>query len=32
MFAELSTDFKKGAFVTLGVVAMLLILSLIMRR
>lgn len=32
MFAELTTDFKKGAFTALGVVAVILLLSLVMKR
>jgi hypothetical protein len=32
VFSELSTDFKKGAFTALGVIAVLLVLSLLMRR
>ena len=32
MFTELSADFKKGAYTTLGVVAVIIVLSLLMRR
>jgi hypothetical protein len=32
MFAELSTDFKKGAFTALGVIAVILILSMLLGK
>jgi len=32
MFTELSTDFKKGAFTALGVIAVLMLLSLLVKR
>jgi hypothetical protein len=32
VFSELTTDFKKGAFTALGVVAVILLLSLVMKR